>query len=114
MSFFKSNKWHFRNNISRKNGNKSNGKHPSLIVGITDDKKKYINLGLTHSDKRGHHKNVEIHDPVNWSKKSYIRNDLQEDDVYKLKTVLNEYKLNPQDVNKILKIIEKHKKKNSH
>ena len=63
-------------------GKKNVGKHPSLIVGESNDKTKFINIGLTHSKKRGHHVNVEIYDP-------------------------NDYP-------KVNKIINKHKKKNSH
>ena len=60
--------WHFRDNKKRKKGKKNNGKHPSLIVGKSNDNKKYINIGLTHEQYRGHHKNIEIKDPTDWKK----------------------------------------------
>lgn len=114
MNIYKSKDWHFRNNSNRKKSNKNKGKHPSLIVGSSGDGKKYVNMGLTHSEKRGHHKNISISDPTNWNKTSYIRDDVRQDDINKLKVVLKDYKLNPKDENKILKILEKYKKKNSH
>ena len=46
-------KWHFRNNSKRKKGSSGKGKHPSLIVGETDDGSSYVNIGLTKSPKRG-------------------------------------------------------------
>ena len=52
-------KWHFRNSKIRKEG-KNKGKHPALIFAKNNDNKKYYNIGLTHSDKRGHHHNIEI------------------------------------------------------
>lgn len=63
---------------------------------------------------RGHHKNIEIRDPIKWKNVSYIRDDIKTDDISKLKNILKEYKLLPKDVDKILNIIYKYKKKNSH
>ena len=34
----------------------------------------------SRSKKRGHHKNLEIHDPTDWNKTSYLRDDIH---VYK-------------------------------
>lgn len=113
MNFYKDKNWHFRDNKNRKN-KKKNGKHPSLIVGESNNGKKYINIGLTHSDKRGHHKNIQISNPVNWNEISYLRDDVREDDIYKLSAILKDYKLNPKDISKINKILDKYKKKNSH
>lgn len=114
MNFYKSNKWHFRNNSIRKKGKKNKGKHPSLIVGETKDNKKFINIGVTHAKYRGHHKNIEIKDPTDWNKFSRIRDDISVTDKDKLKEILNNYKLHPNDVKKVLTLIEKYKKKNSH
>ena len=114
MKFYEYKKWHFRDNNSRKKGSKNKGRHPSLIIGKTKDNKKYINLGLTHSTHRGYHKNIEIQDPIDWKNISYIRDDIKTDDISKLKNILKEYKLHPKDVDKILNIIYKYKKKNSH
>ena len=49
-------KWHFRKNSKRKLGKKNGGSHPSLVIGETDDGSSYLNIGLTKSPKRGHHK----------------------------------------------------------
>ena len=104
------NKWHFRNNIKRKFGKRNRGKHPSLIIGETKDGKSYINIGLTSSKKRGHHKNIEIHNPQDWNKTSYLRDDIRIDLKEYLSEVLKDYKLCPNDIEKIANII----KKNSH
>lgn len=111
MKFYNSKKWHFRDNQNRRNGDKNKGKHPSLIVGKTKDNKKFINIGLTHSTHRGHHKNIEIKDPTNWKKSSYLRDDIQIDDVSKLQVILNDYRLHPNDKEKVFKIINKYKKR---
>ena len=49
------------------------------MIGESDDGSKYINLGLTNSKKRGHHSNIKIHNPQDWAKTSYIRDDISED-----------------------------------
>ena len=103
-------KWHFRNNCKRKKGSSNKGKHPSLIIGETDDGKGFVNLGLTNSPKRGHHKNVKIHNPQNWNEVSYIRDDIRIDSKEYLSVILKDYNLCPSDLEKIWKII----KKNSH
>ena len=104
-------KWHFRNNSKRKKGTTNKGNHPSLVVGETDDGKAYINLGLTKSPKRGHHKNIKIHNPQNWNEESYLRDDIRIDSKDYLSEILKDYKLCPEDINKIWEIINK---KNSH
>lgn len=104
-------KWHFRNNTKRRIGNKNKGKHPSLVVAETDDGKSYLNIGLTKSAKRGHHKNIVIHNPQNWSEISYLRDDIELDSKEFLREVLKDYKLCPDDIEKILEIINK---RNSH
>ena len=87
------------------------GKHPSLIVGKTEDGKAYVNIGLTKSPKRGHHKNVKIHNPQDWSRDSYLRDDVRIDSKEYLSEVLKDYKLCPEDIDKIWAIINK---KDSH
>ena len=103
--------WHFRNNKKRKIGSSNRGNHPSLIVGETDDGKSFVNLGLTKSPKRGHHANIKIHNPQNWNNTSYLRNDIREDEKKYLSEILRDYRLCPEDIDAIWKII---KKKNSH
>lgn len=102
--------FHFRKNKKRKLGNKNKGSHPSLIIGETNDGKSFVNIGLTKSKKRGHHKNVEIHNPNNWNESSYLRNDLRIDSKEYLGEILKDYKLCPEDLDKVWEII----KKNSH
>lgn len=112
--YYGHNGWHFRNNNKRKKGNKKKGSHPSLIVGHSNDNKKYVNIGITHAKKRGHHVNEIISDPTNWSKKSRIRDDITETPKEDFSDILFGYRLDPRDIPKVNKIIEKHKKKNSH
>lgn len=107
-NIFKQNKRHYRNNLARANKSKKVKKHPSLVVGEKDNT--FINIGLTHSDKRGHHKNIEIHDPTNFSKKSYLRDDVKETDKKYMKELLRNYRISKKDIDKILKIISKYEK----
>ena len=107
----KESKWHFRRDEKRRIGNQKKGKHPALIVGETEDRKSFINIGLTNSPKRGHHKNIQIHNPQNWNETSYLRDDIRIDSKEDLRKVLKDYKLCPDDIEKIWKII---KKKDSH
>ena len=44
-------------------------------------------------------------------KKSYSRDDVREDDFLQLETILNNYKLHPNDREKVHKIINKYKKR---
>lgn len=104
-------KWHFRYNLKRKIAGMGKGKHPSLIVGETEDGKAYVNIGLTKSPKRGHHKNVKIHNPQDWNQDSFLRDDVRIDSKEYLSEVLKDYKLCPEDIDKIWSII---KKKDSH
>lgn len=103
--------WHFRRNVKRKNKKTKHKGHPALVIGESDDGGSFINIGLTHSQKRGHHKNIEIHDPLDWNKKSYLRDDIQIDLKEYLSEVLNDFNLCPEDIGKIMEIINK---KNPH
>ena len=100
-------KWHFRNNKKRKIAKKNSGSHPSLVVGETDDGSAYVNIGLINSSKRGHHKNIKIHNPQNWNEESYLRDDIRIDSKEYLSEILKDYKLCPEDINKIWSIINK-------
>ena len=70
-----------------------------------------MDIGLTKSPKRGHHKNVKIHNPQNWDEHSYLRDDIRIDSKEYLAEVLTGYNLCPDDIDKIWEIINK---KNSH
>ena len=99
-------KWHIRINKKRKN---KKGKHPAIVFAESDDGLFYYNLGLTHSRKRGHHSNLEIKDPSDWSKASFIRDDLSIDEKIFLQEIMNDYKLHPSDYKKIWERIIKRK-----
>lgn len=114
MKYYNSKKWHFRNNEKRKKADSNKGKHPSLIIGESDKGNQFLNIGLTSSKKRGHHNNISISDPQNWKNKSYLRDDIKLHDKNDLKQILYDYKLNPHDIDKVMKMIDKYKKKNSH
>lgn len=112
IKWFKPNKWHFRKNVKRKSPNKSRGSkgHPSLVVGET--KNQYANIGLTSSRKRGNHTNYSISNPEkNNNEPSYLRDDLGLNDKKDLKQILINYRLNSEDIEKVLKIIDKYEKK---
>ena len=98
--------------IKKRRNIKNKGKHPSLIFGKTDDNLKYYNIGLTHSNKRGHHFNVKISDPSNWNKSSYLRNDVRIDDINQFEDVLMNFKVNPKDKKKVQEIIDSFISKN--
>lgn len=99
--------WHFRNNTKRRNSSKQRGKHPALIVGVSLDGKYMLNIGITHSKKRGRHNNIEIRNPQNWSKTSYLRKDIDLHPKECLREILLNYNLNPNDIMKVEKIIKK-------
>ena len=100
-------KWHFRRNKKRKIGRLNKGMHPALIVGESEDGKSFYNLGLTNNNKRGHHKNVMIHNPQDWRKMSFIRDDFRLDSKKYLSGILKDYKLCLEDIDKIWEIIKK-------
>ena len=109
IKWLKPKQWHFRNNRKRKT--KRNGAHPSLVVG--ESKGMFANLGLTHSSKRGHHKNIELSkNPKKGSlEKSFLRTDLQLHSKEQMKEKLPDFKLSSKDVPKVQAVINKHKKR---
>ena len=69
-----------------------------MIVDETNDEFGF--MGLTESSKRGRHKNIPLsQNPKEYDKKSAF------------KETLKDYKLSENDISKIMKYIEKHKKK---
>ena len=62
--------FHFYRYNKKEGGKTKKARHPKLIVGRSG--KKYIHMGLTSSRKSGHHANIKIKDPTDWSKTSYI------------------------------------------
>ena len=83
------------------------GKRRRSAGSLTAHGKAYVNIGLTKSPKRGHHKNVKIHNPQDWSRDSYLRDDVRIDSKEYLSEVLKDYKLCPEDIDKIWAIINK-------
>lgn len=100
--------WTIRENKARKKGKEDKGSHPALAVGKNG--KAIANIGITHKDKRGHHKNIPLSQNPNPKdkKQAYLRNDLQYDDEKHLRQLLTGYrKLTPKDQQKVLEIINK-------
>ena len=60
----------------------------------------------SRSKKRGHHKNIEIHDPTVWSKTAFLRDDIRTDSKEYLEVILTDYKLCPEDIDKIWEVIK--------
>lgn len=87
------------------------GKHPKLIVDEVLDE--YGFMGLTESPKRGNHKNIELSKNPQKGKisKSYIRDELRYDNKKNFGEILSDYNLTDEDKIKILKYLERHKKK---
>lgn len=109
MKWYTPNKWQYRKNKKRKSSN--NEGHPSLVVG--KEGTKFANVGITHSPKRGHHSNIELSRNPNPrdKKKAYLRDDVGLDDERFLKEILKGYQLADEDIPKVLKVIEKYKKR---
>ena len=99
-------KWHIRINVKRNNKSR---KHPAIVFAESDDGLFFYNLGITHSKKRGHHANLQIKDPTDWNKISFVRDDLSIDEKEFLKEIVNDYKLHPNDYKRIWQRIIKRK-----
>ena len=100
----------FRRYKKIEGGKKKRARHPKLIVDIKDNE--YGFMGLTESEKRGHHKNIKIKNPEkNKFGYSYIRNELRYDDKKHFSSPLKDYRLHNEDYEKINIAVNKHKKK---
>lgn len=86
-------------------------KHPKLIV--DDINNKYGFMGLTESEKRGHHKNIPLKkNPQKGKKeKSYLRDELRYDDKKYFGEILSDYNLSDEDIQTVMKYLERKKKK---
>ena len=100
----------FRKYKRTEGGKKKKAKHPKLIV---DKKGSQVGfMGLTESDKRGHHRNIQIKNPQKGKTGcSYIRNELRYDDSKYFGKPLPDYKLHDSDHDKIINAVNKHKNK---
>lgn len=106
----KGNKLYVFRRYKKKEGNK-NVRHPKLIIDETSSKYGY--MGLTSSQKTGHHKNYEMHkNPQRGNKnKSYLRKSINYDLKEKFSKILDDYHLSEEDKQYIIDYINKHKKK---
>ena len=98
-------KWKVKKNYTRSDKKKY---HPSIVVG--EKGFEFADIGVTSSRKREHHVNEELHFPQKNGKPSYLRDDVQFTNKSKL-TDDADLKLHDSDIPKVLKIIEKFKKK---
>ena len=101
----------FRRYKKVEGGKKKKARHPKLIVDETNDEFGF--MGLTESSKRGRHKNIPLSkNPKEGDKRpAFIRKELRYDKKSAFKETLKDYKLSENDISKIMKYIEKHKKK---
>lgn len=107
----KSNLYKFRRYKKTEGGKNKKAKHPKLIV--DENSTDYGFMGLTEAKKRGHHKNIELSkNPQKGKKnKSFIRRELRYDKKEQFGKILTDYELAKEDIPKIRKEVEKHKKK---
>ena len=86
-------------------------KHPKLIVEEDDNNFRF--MGLTEAPKRGNHKYIPLStNPKKGDKRqAYLRDELRCDSKNKFEEILNDYSLSEKDLIKIIKFLEKYKKK---
>ena len=101
---------HFRR-YSKAEGGAKKSKHPKLIVDEEGDKFGF--MGLTKSPKRGNHNNIPLsqNPQRGHSEKSYIRDELRYDKKKNFSERLKDYDISPEDEKRILRYLERHKKK---
>ena len=101
----------FRKYKKIEGGTHKRSRHPKLIV--DEDDKNFGFMGLTESKKRGNHKNIPLdkNPKVGDKRPAYIRDELRYDSKNKFEEILRDYHLCDTDIAKILKYVEKHKKK---
>lgn len=95
----------------RKHKKKEGGeRHPKLIVDETTNE--YGFMGLTHSSKRGNHKNIALkqNPQKGQSKQSYIRKELRYDSKQNFGEVLKNYELSEEDKIYIIDYLKNKKK----
>lgn len=86
-------------------------RHPKLIV---DEKStQYGYMGLTESKYKGkHHRNIPISNPKKGDNRpSYLRRKIEYDTKNNFGDVLVDYRLSDEDIDKIIKYLNKHVKK---
>ncbi len=92
-------------------GTKKRAKHPKLIV--EEKENEYGYMGLTESEKHGHHSNIPLDEnPQKGRKdKAYIHTDLRHAPIDDFSGPLENYKLSSKDKKKVVEWLKQHKKK---
>lgn len=101
----------FRKYKKIEGGKTKKGKHPKLIV--DENKTEFGFMGLTESNKRGHHKNIELlkNPEKGNTKPAFIRKELRYDSKDNFSEILESYHLTEKDKENILNYLKKLKKK---
>ncbi len=101
----------FRRYKKEEGGKVKRAKHPKLIV---DEKKdNYGFMGLTESQKRGHHRNLELkkNPQKGKTKTAYLRDEVRYDNKQNFGKILEDYNLSNEDKKAVLQYLKRRKKK---
>ena len=101
----------FRRYKKEEGGKVKRAKHPKLIV---DEKKdNYGFMGLTESQKRGHHRNLELkkNPQKGKTKTAYLRDEVRYDNKQNFGKILEDYNLSNEDKKAVLEYLKRRKKK---
>jgi len=101
----------FRRYKKEEGGKVKRAKHPKLIV---DEKKdNYGFMGLTESQKRGHHRNLELKKNPQKGKTetAYLRDEVRYDNKQNFGKILEDYNLSNEDKKAVLQFLKRRKKK---
>ena len=92
-------------------GGKKKARHPKLIIEVTDDE--YIFMGLTESEKKGRHKNIELipNPKAGDTRRAFVRKELRVDSQKQFSEILSQYELSEDSLNKIANYLENKNKK---
>ena len=107
----RSNLFTFQKYNKAEGGKHKRAKHPKLIV--EEEGKMFGYMGLTESDKQGHHKNIPLSkNPKKGDKRpAYIRKELRYDTSDNFQGILEDYKLTSKDKKEIRAWLNKKKNK---
>lgn len=101
----------FRRYKKVEGGKGKKARHPKLIVEQEANTVGF--MGLTESDKRGHHKNIELdkNPEQGNTNKAYLRKEVRYADLGEFGEILQNYNLSESDKAKVIKYLEKLKNK---
>ena len=101
----------FRRYKKVEGGKSKKARHPKLIVEQEENTVGF--MGLTESEKRGHHKNIELdkNPEQGNTNKAYIRKEVRYADLGEFGEILQNYNLSESDKAKVIKYLEKLKNK---